>query len=218
MKANNKQKAPSFKFQVSSITPYTLIEILMVIVIMALLMVAAMPAFTEMMKGQGVEASARNIGQTLKLARSYAINNRENVAVLIPKENLPSNYNFRGYRVCLVNSDNSFKRWLPGENWEFMSTGVAVVDIDNDPNYDAGAYASATPPITAVNCSGVGASYSSVDLTGLVFKPTGKSSTPAYIVIGEAVESGGSLQRTNTSGDVNIVINEFTGRVTFGEE
>ena len=77
--------------------PFTLVEILMAIVIMALLMTAAMTAFTEMMKGQGVSASARNLGQILKLARSHAINNREYVAVLIPKTpgtptDIPTNY------------------------------------------------------------------------------------------------------------------------------
>ena len=202
--------------------PFTLVEILMAIVIMALLMTAAMPAFTEMMKGQGVSASARNLGQILKLARSHAINNREYVAVLIPKTpgtptDIPTNYRNRSFRVCLVTKDSSgnykFKRWLPGESWQFMSTGVACIDIDDNINYDNGNFANASI-IQGVNCDDIGGS-TDTDLTGIIFKPTGQTLGTAYIVVGEAAESGGGLIRTNPSGDVNISINQYTGRVTF---
>lgn len=196
---------------------FTLIEILVTIVIMALLMTIAMPAFTEMMKGQGVEASARNLGQMLKLARSHAINNREYVALLIPKTGLPENYNYRSYRVCLVNSDKSFKRWLSGEDWHFLSTGVAVVDIEDNPARNASDYDQAET-ISGVNCTSIDAAYSNVSLPGIIFKPSGKitKTSPVYIITGQATNSGGNLVSTGTAdGDVIISINPFTGRVNF---
>lgn len=205
---------------------YTLIEILMVIVIMSLLMAAGMPAFVDMMKGQGVESSARNLGQVLKLARSHAINNREYVAVLIPRINLNDTYNFRSYRVGLVNKPSSgvytFKRWLQGENWIFTSVGVAIVDIDNtDPMPDRASGLSWQPDyddaesITAVNCDDIGLA-SSVAFKGIVFKPTGKATKASTIYIGEATGTGTSLTSTASSdADVSISVNEFTGRVTF---
>ena len=204
---------------------YTLIEILMVIVIMALLMAAGMPAFVDMMKGQGVESSARNLGQVLKLARSHAINNREYVAVLMPNANLNDKYNFKSYRVALVNKDKSFKRWLSGENWIFTSTGVAIINIGTSaPSYNSGetlttasksAY-SAADDITAVNCDSINSSYNSVALKGIIFKPTGKATKRSIIYIGEATGTGTDLIATSGSeGNLSISINEYTGRVTF---
>lgn len=203
---------------------FTLVEILMVIVIMALLMTAAMPAFIDMMKGQGVEASARNICQMLKLARAHAINNREYVALLMPRDNMDDKYLFRSYRVCLVTKTGSdsdstfkFKRWLPGEEWTFVSTGVAILQIDkapggvnitnNIPDDDSDAYSTISD-----------VPDSSGDLRGIVFAKNGTTdsgTTPYYVSIGQGVYTSGVIANYNADSVVNISINGFTGKVTF---
>lgn len=247
-------KSPNHKITKSPNSRYTLIEILMVIVIMALLMAAAMPAFTDMMKGQGVESSARNICQTLKLARSYAINNREYVALLMPQSNknvaaypasgIPTNYYDRSYRVCIVQKNASggydFKRWLLGEGWEFISTGVAIFETDTD---NGTQFTSGKPTndntctlIDKVNFDDIQSGSTSIDdVAGIVFKPTGKSihvgnsgsagtagakEDGYYIEIGEGTYSGSELIVTNqnASSVVSIKVADFTGRVTYGTD
>lgn len=198
---------------------FTLVEILMTIVIMTMLMVIAMPAFTEMMKGQGVEASARNLCQVFKLARSHAINNREYVAVLMPRANLPESYLHTSYKACEVvrnGSNYTFKRWIPGEGWNKLSAGVAITDI-NATTYDGGNGFTGADTISGVNCSDIGSSYSNVTLTGIVFKPTGQSNVSANVYVGEATYSG-SLVTTNVAGNVMISVNKLTGRVSYGDE
>jgi type II secretory pathway pseudopilin PulG len=253
---NTVSQSPSFlnsKFKILNPSPYTLLEILMVIVIMALLMASAMPAFVDMMKGQGVEASARNLGQILKLARSHAINNREYVAVLMPQSNknnaayptmtgnhLPSQYYDRSYRVCIVQKNASsgydFKRWLPGENWQFLSTGVAIFETDTDQGVT---FNSAKPTnndtCTRINKIKLGDINSALDDTnstddtndvaGIVFHPTGKSKHAGadggyFIEIGEGTFSGSDLVVTNqnTGAVVSIKVADYTGRVSYGTE
>ena len=204
-------------------SPYTLLEILMVVAIMALLMTITMPAFNDMMKGQGVESAARNICQRLKLARTHAISNREYVAVLFPKKPssgtaLPDNYLHRGYRACLINPDKTFKRWIPGENWSFFPTGTLVWDIDATSGYNAGAYSN-SEDVTLVNCDDIDSSYSSETIPAIIFKPNGATTKSAYVVIGEGAYAGDAVVKTNADDTgVNIEINQFTGRVSYGDD
>ncbi len=197
---------------------FSLVEILMVLVIMAMLMVIAMPAFTEMMKGQGVEASARNLTQVLKLARSYAINNRQYVAVIIPNDNVPDSYRYRSYRACEVVRDGAnynFKRWVPNESWTTMSTGVSIVDI-NYPDFEAGNLFPVVDAINNVNVSDIGGS-ASVQLTGIIFKPTGQSVKTTKVYVGEGTFAGSLIANQNVAGNVFVSVNQFTGRVNYGE-
>jgi Tfp pilus assembly protein FimT len=205
-------------------SPFTLIEIIVVVGIMALLMAVTMPAFSSMMKGAGVEGAARNICQVLKMARSFAINNREYVAVVMPNKGLNDTYHNRAYKICIVDGSNTFKRWVQGEKWNFLPNGVAIMYITTkDPK-------STTPTlndfsntdITNVNCEDIGAGETET-LKGVVFKPNGKiNQTPPsslYIGLTEGVATGGTLTRTNPDGvPTNVVIGQYTGRITYGNE
>ena len=208
---------------------YTLLEILMVISIMALLMAITMPAFNDMMKGQGVESAARNICQRLKLARSYAISNREYVAVLFPDENFTASatgkvnankYKQQAMRACLVNSDMTFKRWIPGETWSFLPTGTAIWEIDGSKGFNNKKIeASDTEPITGVKVIKDDNALASVSIPAIVFKSNGATTKSAQILIGEGVFSGTAIQKTNADDTgVNIEINQFTGRVSYGDD
>ena len=210
-------------------SPFTLIEIIVVMGIMAVLMTVAMPAFSSIMKGAGIDGAARNICQILKLARTYAINNREYTAVLVPNANLSDTYHNRSYRVCIVKRSGTagsytykFKRWISGENWSFLPTGTVIFDIETSQvTSEANAFGAAAG-IGFVDCEDVGAGDKET-LTGIIFRPNGKpvvkNSKNIYIGIGEGVSSGGDLTNTNPDGaPSNIEIDQYTGRITYGTE
>ena len=94
--------------QKKHILNYTLLEVLMVIVIVSFMMLMVMSAFQEIAKGQGVNIATRNLASKMILARSFAINNRQYVAILIPQcggypsSGIPTNYYNRSYRACIV--------------------------------------------------------------------------------------------------------------------
>ena len=209
-------------------SPFTLIEIIVVIGIMVLLMAVAMPAFSSMMRGAGIDGATRNICQILKLARTYAINNREYTAVLVPNANLSDTYHNRSYRVCIVKREGAlgsytyeFLRWLPGENWSFLPAGTAIFDVATSKVTSEANTFDAAESITSVICEDIGAG-SSESLKGIIFRPNGKptaSSNDIYIGIGEGVSSGDELTNTNPNAEPsNIAIGHYTGRITYGTE
>ena len=134
---------------------FTLIEILVVVGIMLLLMAIMMPAFDSLASSGGLRAGSREFCQTLKLARIYAVNNREYVAVVMPlvdkmynnpdissdgndhafpeqsESGIEDQYYNRAYRACVIyvdnNGDKVFKHWIPGEKWRMLPTGVCFV-------------------------------------------------------------------------------------------
>lgn len=230
MLINRKQKSLSPSVQKN----YTLMEIVVVIGIMVTLMAVALPSFSAMMRGQGVEGAARNMCQTLKLARTYAINNRKYIAVLFPKANLDDDYHFRSYRVCIVtrrgqdpNYTYEFKRWISNENWEFFPTGVAIYGIETDAidkktgTPEFAPTFSATKDVSQVDCEEIGYG-TSMTIPAIIFKSNGRSvltTSDTYIGLGNGTPSGGKVLNTNPDAEpVNIRIGQFSGRITYGTE
>ena len=89
---------------------FTLIEILLVVVIMVLLMSIMLPAFEDMASGGGLKAGTRQISQILKLARSYAITEKEYVGVVFP--------------MILKKSDKS----------DYDKTSIGYMDLESVPS------------------------------------------------------------------------------------
>jgi len=200
---------------------YTLIELLAVMAISIILLAIAIPAFNSLTKGNKVEIAARTIGSQLKAVRSHAITNREYIAFIIPTENNPSglstDYYYKSYRICIVNSSSVFQEWVSGEKWEFMPTGTAILDVDDTlshPDTGAGAFDSATP-VTSVDFSVIGGGTTSS--SGIVFTPTGKTvGARKYVAVGDAIllESG----VTTTSDYIEITIDTYSGRISYGSD
>ena len=205
---------------------YTLIELIMVIAIISFLMLAVMIGFQSLTKGQGVNIATRNLASKLILARSYAINYRQYVAILIPQcggfpaSGIPDNYLNRSYRACIVGKNGNnyyFKRWISGENWEFTPTGVAILEVDGDdgvaivngrltPNNASATTTTVSPlplpgtsPNKGIDCSDIGGNSAVTGCAAIIFKPSGKSTKSRYIEIGEGAYSSGSLSLVMTN-------------------
>ena len=210
---------------------FTLVEILVVLGLMAVLLFIALPAFEKLAKGHGVELAARNITSKLGQARGYAITSREYVAVLMPKTGLTNDYIYKGYKLCVVSGTTSpftFKRWIPSEKWEFTPNGTAINHINNTP-HDAGTNSDGTTGtwLTGFACeevSGVKLTEIGVanidNVRAIVFKPTGKMAVnlPRYIAVSESTFNGTDLTATNKKNWIDITVDQFTGRVTYGAE
>lgn len=118
--------------------PFTLIELMVVIAIIAIIMGLSVPAFRNISVGSAVDASSRMLSSQLMLARAEAIARRKYVAVIIPGQYYTknsddrNNYHFSSFRSAFVTEDsgNTFKfvEWVPGTQWTFLPTG-AVIEI-----------------------------------------------------------------------------------------
>jgi Tfp pilus assembly protein PilE len=225
---------------------FTLVEILMVLGLMAILLFIALPAFEKLAKGSGVELAARNLTSKLGMARGYAITKREYVAVLMPTKDttvssvttvLPNDYPYKGYKLCVVSSTSTgtsptvftFQRWIPSEKWEFTPNGTAINHINyqrhdpgTDSNITTGTWSTfAHEEVNGVNLSEISSTYANLDnVRGIVFKPTGKMAVTGnrYIAVSESTYNGTSLISTNPKNWIDITIDQFTGRVTYGSE
>ena len=192
---------------------FSLIELLAAMAIAAILIGIAVPAFNTLTKGQSVEAAARIVGSQLKATRTYAISNREYTALIIPTtESLSSDYLYKAYRPCIVDSSSVFQQWISGEKWEFLPAGSAILDIDNTSGYNAGNFTSAST-ITSVDFSAIGGG-SSESAKGIVFTPSGKAGTRKYVVIGSSVVADGEVG--STGNQINVTVDQYSGRISYG--
>ena len=198
---------------------FTLIELLTVMAISIILMAIAIPAFNTLTKGQKVETAARTIGSQLKAVRSYAITHREYVALIIPTtESLPSEYLYKSYRACIVDSSNVFEYWVSGEKWEFMPTGTAILEIDNSADLDTVKNFGSAEDIDEVDFSSIGGADSVDGVKGLIFTSTGKcvgaSASGIFVNVGDAISLESGI--TKTSNQIDIKIDLYSGRISYG--
>ncbi len=219
---------------------FTLVEILAVIGIMAILLYVAVPSFTRLARGGGAEYGARMLIAKIGQARGAAIYNRQNIAIVFYMADAPAGgdspegntrrdkYFNKSFRLCEVGTTASgqyyFKRWLQDETWNFLTPGVAVLQINQNSTISDIA---ATPPNFNSQAGGIvtqifydSSCGANKYLPGIVFKPSGVSTADRYVHIGEGTCTGGNLTVTNKNPDayVTISVSRYTGRVSYGKE
>ena len=121
--------------------PFTLIEILTVIVVISVIVGIAVPAYNRLMTGNAVSYGNRLVTSQLNMARTHACARRRPVAVLFPDCTLSTDYSvelkdpvaLRTFRCAYVKQDGTdwiFDGWVEGTKWEYLPQGAFFPTID----------------------------------------------------------------------------------------
>lgn len=150
--------------------PFTMVELMVVIVIASIILAFAVPAFQKLAVGGGVDAAARMVSTQLSLARAEAISRRQYIAVIMPgadfnKDNAndESLYKYQSFRAAVVENYDSttrtatFKNWVEGTEWTFLPTGTVIAEVDEDAYDDrSNPVATGTDTFELINTSASG--------------------------------------------------------------
>ena len=194
---------------------YTLIEIMTVIVIAAILFGIGIPAFSTMIQGSNMTIAIRQLSAKIAAARAYAVTNATNdtrVAVLLVGTGVKEEYCYSAYRVCLVDSSNSFQEWIEDENWKTLPKGVLRVILSSDGAIET----------VSINASDIGGTASTT-VKALIFQKNGQltQNTPT-IRLCQGRYAGGNLVFTERADSGNIInhpitVNRYSGKVKVEE-
>ena len=124
--------------------PFTMVELMVVIVIAGIILAFAVPAFQKLAVGGGVDAAARMLSSQLSLARAEAISRRQYIAVIMPGQHFNKDtddenlYKYQSFRAAIVENYDSttktatFVNWVEGTEWSFLPTGTVIAEADDD--------------------------------------------------------------------------------------
>lgn len=214
-------------------TSYTIIELLLVIAIAGILLSVAIPSFSRLLKGSGPTRAARELIGKINAARAYAVSNKTDVAIIFPQDEvsaLTNRLGYKSYRVCEVYIDSSsnvsFKRWITGENWNDLPSGVLIGKDKNNTKErffkpgDGSDEKTATATSAAKTVSGVADANAKPTVpnntsfgNAIVFRSDGMlfAMQPVLIKIREARMDGNSLRPVNS--DYLPLVVRFNGKV-----
>lgn len=215
------------EFRNKSKSKFTLVELLVVIVIMAIITGIALPSITKLMSGSGVTIGASMVSSKLRLARSTALAKRQSVALICPdgaslKDDNPNAY--RSCRLAIVSSRDqsgnkmppgaySFKYWVSADSWDFATPGVYIRFNE-----------AITPPtVEGIDLKTLGGGRSESSYA-LVFAPAGRPASAdggnlangqfMKIEVGEGYFENNSLNdKSNPHNKLTVGVDAYVGRV-----
>ena len=194
--------------------PFTMVELIVVLVIMAVLLRLAVPVFDKMVMGSNVDIGARLVASQLRLARQYAITKREYVAVMLPEKTFDSTdsiagskeYRASSIRTCICDSSGEFDRYINGTQWHFLPKGI-YIDSYEDELFST---------VTSVKFPNYDNSDTVAAIRAFIFKPTGSLTQINLGTLGveEMILIGTSLEpKDGGANKVELKVNWLTGRV-----
>ncbi|MGA2222503.1 MAG: prepilin-type N-terminal cleavage/methylation domain-containing protein [Verrucomicrobiia bacterium] len=109
---------------------FTLVELISVLVILAILLSIALPTVTNLAKANAVSSAARQVSNTLNLARQYAITHRTYARVVFPYSGTGSQPNmwYCTYAVMTNSVTSNPLGWIPVTKWEYLPTGAVFLN------------------------------------------------------------------------------------------
>jgi prepilin-type N-terminal cleavage/methylation domain-containing protein len=114
---------------------FTLAELLSVLVIIAIVLSIALPAVTNLTKANALNAAAREVSNTLSLARQYAITHRIKTRVVFPFSQTTVSSLAPAYLSYAVMTNNTSvdprTNWMYVTKWEQLPIGA--VFLNNTP-------------------------------------------------------------------------------------
>lgn len=219
---------------------FTIVELLAVLAIFGILLAASLKGFPMLFGKQGLVGSVRTLSSKVSMARSYAVTQNRNVALLIPDLSrdgggtlytngaaiTPYIYNYS--RLCYVDSNNKFEGWIDGEDWYPLANGVCA--YIESPVTQAAALKLPPPPIPVSNytiqkvINILPISMPDNTCSAVVFQSNGTlmNAGSAVIRVNSAFydKDNGSFSFNVKGGTIqqkrwNVMINPFTGKATY---
>lgn len=130
---------------------FTIIELIVVMLIMTMMLVVALPAFTHLDKDYKQQQAVQEISGQIAIAKSYSMANHCYTAVIFPQkkelDSLPGsdddkdassliNYYNSACRIALVvKEDNGYYRfvmWMPDSNWVLLPENTLIPEGDDN--------------------------------------------------------------------------------------
>ena len=204
--------------------PFTLIELLTVMLIVGILLAVTVPVLVKITSGSSVEAASRMIGSQLRLARQEAISKRKTIAVLFPTVNSSTGdaTAYVGFRPCIVTRATSgtpdyvWQEWVPNAAWSFAPVGAVIAEVDQDGTPATGV---PSPPVDNTFTTVGSVPGFAADTRAIVFKSSGQvgGSLQRIVTLVEGALPTGAAAPLIKNGKnwIDITVNQYTGRVTY---
>jgi type II secretory pathway pseudopilin PulG len=217
----------SLNRQHSTLNSFTLLELLVVIGIIALLLVAVVPAVTNMSKSSGRKGAISNIASIIEQARSLALSDARNTyvafATALPAAATPQMVQDYSYRTYAVFEDNPLGAGrLQVTKWQKLPTGISFRSQNESGGPGTCLTSVSNTTTAAFSFPALGGTiscpYIEFDSTGAIIQPT--SASPMRLIVFEGSVSGGTenLTARESSGEPvreEVEIAKFTGRAKY---
>ena len=194
---------------------FTLIEMLVVVVVVAIMAAIAIPAVTNLIKSGGVNSATREVANTLGLARQLAVTQRIYARVVFPYSstgNRPDMW-YLSYAVITNRNNTVTSGWGYASKWEYLPVGA--VFLNNNPSgvtpLPSGGGSLDDPNSLKVQ-SGLPFPDTSHNgqLAYIEFGPTGVASISSALAITEGFMNGSVPQPTTSKTSSNTLANLTT--------
>lgn len=143
---------------------FTLIEITIVIVIIALLISMSVPFFGNLFTSMGLKAAAREISTTLRTARSYAVSKNDNHSVIFTRDGVTATPDI--FYVTDSTGTNMVDKGHKTNPGVSIMGGVGTTTITFTPN--GGLATGSASSVTVQNTKGDSIQVSVNSVTGIV--------------------------------------------------